>query len=291
MTRVMSSLVVVAAVVAMVLAWLLWREHGELLAAQAEVAQARSMRTQSISRPTELPPVRANSPEPSSVRAETPAVATPAAPAPRVFTESERRARVQLTEYRRWMTLAKKADLLSGLNLPPEKLAALKDLLIERDFAERDAREAAKSAGVNPNDAAASETEKIDLRIQTMLGEADYPKYADAMSTETFRQTLESNPLVGSLVDAGAPLTPEQKTWVAQVMNRTITPVAKAAADNPGGPAPDPDVQRLAFQQAVLTQGPGVLTPAQLDVLREFFQKDNELGANLKIMRDERRPK
>jgi hypothetical protein len=105
------------------------------------------------------------------------------------------------------------------------------------------------------------------------------------MSVEVFREQLEGTPIPGSLLDAGVPLAPEQKTWLALQMYRAFGAelTAGASAQSSAG-----EVSREAFKTAVLTQASSQLTPAQIEALRNFFQKDDELTVLVKTMIRER---
>jgi hypothetical protein len=94
----------------------------------------------------------------------------------------------------RWIKLSKNAAIIAGLNLPPDKLAGFKDLLVERDHAETDAREAASKVGINPDtseatEAAAEALGKVDEQIKALLGETDFQKYAELVGTKLVRAT------------------------------------------------------------------------------------------------------
>lgn len=231
------------------------------------------------------PLLPANQPPPAAEPA-----APVSAPVPRQLSETERKFQRQMNEYRRWTALAKKADLLAALPLPAEKFNALKDLLAERDIVERDARDAARNAGVDPRQAAAVEAAKIDARIHALLGDGDYAVYTEHTSLAVFREQLEGSPIPGCLVDAGAPLTAEQKNWLADMMYRTFG--AELVDGAVSARTPDPAHLREVFKNAVLTQGPTEFTPPQLDALREYFRKDDELAGHLNTLIQERaRPK
>jgi hypothetical protein len=261
---------------------MLWREHGRTEALQAQLVETEKRLARTTSSESRRLPAT-----PAESTVHTPPVGPPtspankaAAPAPRTFSDTERKLRKQIDEQRRWTALAKKADLLAALKLPPDKRAALKDLLAERDYVEGDARDAARAAGVEPHAAAAAELAKVDARIQALLGESDYASYTEQMSITVFREQLEGSPIPGSLVDAGTPLASEQKDWIARVMYRAF---GMQLTDRPAQ-SPDPDAARRAFAATVLAEAPGNLTPPQIAALREYFRKDDELAAHVNTL-------
>jgi hypothetical protein len=261
---------------------LLWSEHQRAEVLQAQLAETETRLAQAKSAKSRRPLA---TPAESTVRAPpmvppTSPTKTAAAPEPRTFSDTERKFRKQIDEQRRWTALAKKADLLAALNLPPDKRAALKDLLAERDYVEGDARDAARAAGVEPHAAAAADLAKVDARIQAVLGEADYASYTEQMSITVFREQLEGSPIPGSLVDAGTPLASEQKDWIARVMYRAF---GMQLTDRPAQ-SPDPDAARRTFAATFLAEASGNLTAPQIAALREYFRKDNELAGHLNTL-------
>jgi hypothetical protein len=267
---------------ALLLLALLWREHQRAEGLQAQLVETQTRLAWAISAESRR---LLTTPAERTVRAQpmappTSPTKTAAVPEPRTFSETERKFRKQIEEQRRWTALAKKTDLLAALSLPPDKRAALKDLLAERDYSERDARDAARAAGVEPQEAAAAEVAKVDARIQAVLGESDYASYTEQISIIVFREQLEGSPIPGSLVDADAPLTVNQKAWIAGVMYRAF---GMQLTDQPAQ-SPDPDVARRAFAATLLAEASGKLTPSQIAALREYFRKDDELAGHMNTL-------
>jgi hypothetical protein len=261
---------------------LLWREHQHARDLQARVREIEMRLARAIDaapKKTPLAPVTTKV-ENAAVTATPASISPSASPAPRTFSDAERGFRKGVDEQRRWTVLAKKAELLAAMNLPGDKSATLKDLLVERDYAEKDARDAARKAGLQPHEAAAAEVAKIDARIQAVLGDSDYARYAEQMSITVFRDQLDGSPIPGSLIDAGAPLAPNQMAWIAGVMYRSF---GAQLTDQPSQ-SPDPDAARRAFATTLLAEAPGKLTPPQIAALSEYFRKDDELAGHVKAL-------
>ena len=264
----------------LILTALLWREHHRAAALQTQLDETETRVERAISaqfRRTSRKPAESMVGEALDSQPTSPTPSA-AAPAKRPLSDTERKFRQQMNEYRRWSALAKKADLLTAMNLPPDQRAALKDLLAERDYAERDARDVARTAGVEPHEAAGAEVAKIDTRIRDLLGEAEFERYTEQISLLVFRDQLEGSPIPGSLVEAGVPLTPEQKTWIAGMMYRAF---GVQTTDQPANSS-DPDAARRAFAAALVAEAPGKLTESQINALRDYFRKDDELAAYIK---------
>jgi hypothetical protein len=245
---------------------LLWREHrrGEVLQTRLVETETRLARAMSIAARKSSAKFTESAANEAPV-APTPSPQTIGVPAVRTFSDAERNFRKHMDQQRRWNALAKKADLLAALNLPPDKRRVLKDMLVEREFAERDARDAAQATGVEPDETAAAEVAKIDARIQALLGDADYANYNEQMSIAMFREQLESSPIPGSLVDAGVPLAPAQKAWLAGVMYRAV----RAQLTDRPVQSPDPNAARRALAATLLAEASGNLTPLQIAALSE----------------------
>lgn len=265
---------------------LLWREHDrakhfETRLAETEMRLAKAAATAA----RRQPPKPAETPVQSAtgVEAVPPTVPSPMAPAAPTVSNTQREFQKALEQQRRWTALAKKAELLAAMNLPPDKSAALKNLLVERDYAERDARDAARKAGLQPHEAAAAEVAKIDAQIQTVLGDNDYARYKEQTSITVLREQLDGSSIPGTLVDAGVPLAADQKTWIAEVMYRAFGP---QLVDQPPQ-SPDPDADRRRFVATLLAEAPGKLTPPQIAALVEYFRKDDEFAALINTLKRE----
>ena len=281
-------LALLAATVLLLLA-LLWRERQHTADLKAQLATSETRLARAIEAASKTGPRKPGEAAPPAASKERATSATNAIDAPslRTLSEPERKFRQGVDEQRRWTALAKKADLLAAMNLPPDRAAALKDLLVERDYVERDARDAARAAGVQPHEAAAAEVAKIDARIQSTLGDADYARYTEQMSLMVFRDQVEGSPIPGSLVDAGTPLTPEQKAWMAGMMYRSF---GLQSVDRPPQSS-DPDAGRRAFAAMLLAEAPGKLTAEQIAALREYFRKDDQLAEQMNALIRERQLK
>lgn len=255
-----------------------------MTALRLELAKNVAARGQVLVLPQALAVAR-NSKETSvDVRGKTDAK-TPPPEKPRVISDVERQIHARLLQYQRWTRLGKKADLIAGLNLPPEKLAKFKELLVERDYAESDAKDAATNAGIVPDSSEATEAasnvmEQVDERIKALLGDTDFQKYGELTGIDLFRGNLSGGPIVGCFVDAGVPLTAEQTSALARALLHETSVRARDGSGQIG--EPDPVTGFTPSQKMILEEVTPALSSAQMETLRSFFLNDNQLGSLMK---------
>lgn len=172
--------------------------------------------------------------------------------------------------------------MFEELKLPNDRLAKFKELLIERDYAESDARSAARQVGIDPasataTEAAANAVNKIDDQIKTLLGTADFERYTELVGLDLFRANVAQSTIEGYLLDNGSPLAPQQSKSLAQAFyreflnqsrepNRRTMETAASAGLTPS-------------QRSIVDQARQFLTTEQIEALQNFFISDNELGA------------
>lgn len=143
------------------------------------------------------------------------------------------------------------APLFRELALPPEKLARLKQLLLERDTATFDVVASLAARGEDPAKAPLTELsraiqDEVDARIAAELGEdvrARFYGYYDTLPQRRVVGALENRLSYG-----GEPLSPDQSRRLAELM-------AKNAATR--------------FTDEVVSRAAEFLSPAQLGALRD----------------------
>lgn len=112
-------------------------------------------------------------------------------------------------------------DLFKELNLPPEQLDALKDLLADRQMANMDAGFAMMTGETSAEERAqkAKELEQIkgsfDKKIEEFLGANDYAVFKQYEETQTERMQVRQ---FKQLLPSAEPLTSEQEQELIQVM-------------------------------------------------------------------------
>lgn len=177
--------------------------------------------------------------------------------------------------------------LFRMLNLPPDQLEQLKDLLVEKRTATADVLAAARSQGLSNREnrdeirgLIQSTQEEIDAGIRSLLGEADYARYQFYEQTQPQRAVVSR--LDHRLNYSGTPLTPQQ--------GEQLVALFAAASGIRTDPArlPGPAGGALMLSDQTLLQAAGVLTPGQMQALREL-QLEQQAQAELsRLIRDSR---
>ncbi|EIQ01406.1 hypothetical protein OpiT1DRAFT_05982 [Opitutaceae bacterium TAV1] len=146
------------------------------------------------------------------------------------------------------------AGLFKELNLPADKLNALKDLMIERQNAAMDVFATAQSQGLNPREnreelrqLVQSTQSEVDASIKAALGDAAYSQYENYNATQPQRGTV--NRISESLSYSNAPLTSSQAQQLVTIMAQNNT---------------------REITDQVITQAQGVLTSGQVAALKQY---------------------
>ena len=149
--------------------------------------------------------------------------------------------------------------LFKQLNLPPEKLTALKALLVERESAAREVFSTAASQGMNPREnrdqlrqLTSTLQAEVDANIKTTLG--DSVAMALVNYSETAPQRALVNELSQKLNYINQPLNDGQTKQLTRILAETGTASGRS----------------VSITDATLTQAAGVLTAAQLADLRKL---------------------
>lgn len=178
-------------------------------------------------------------------------------------------ARIDDPEARRLMDIVQRgqivqrfAGLFKELKLPPEKLAELQSLLVDRQNAATDVLIAASQQGINPMQDPAQFRQmvqdaqnQIDEKIQSSLGADDYAQFQTFQQTQSQRGTV--NQLQQNLSFTDTPLTDAQKTQMVQIIAQS------APAGQSGGGA---------ITDVTVSQAQGVLSAPQLQALQNMQQ-------------------
>jgi hypothetical protein len=174
-------------------------------------------------------------------------------------------------------------DALADLNLPPEQVAKMKDLLVERELSINDAQQAAEAAGLQRGTAAwraamQQVTDSVAQEMTAVLGTDSRP-IVDKLQNESGNLSQIQYTYAPDFADAGLPLNPDQSRALAEAM---------AAARNPGGATPaqmrsfnqaDPDTGLSPYDNQLLSAAAQILSPAQLQVLKTEQLQNNQQSA------------
>jgi RNA polymerase sigma factor (sigma-70 family) len=168
-------------------------------------------------------------------------------------------------------------DALSGLNLPSEKLAKLKDLMVLETEIDEDAKDAASAAGLtgeNLRKAVRQARNGVHEEIRALLGDQATTQLAREALAGPHKRQIEDTFAIDLKV-SGIALSPEQVTALAlgfRDVVRTFEPKDRLADP------PDLRTGLTPVQQALLDRYAQHLTPAQLQVTRTFFIEESKWG-------------
>jgi hypothetical protein len=182
---------------------------------------------------------------------------------------------------------ARFAGLFRQLNLSDEELASFKTLLAEKENVALDVVTVSETLPDGPLSPAALRATvrgaqaQVEQAIQSSLGGERYQVYRDYERTLPQRATVAQ--LEQRLSYTGTPLTPVQSDALVRILAATTPETSLAPAETPspttvlvraGVPEAVPIVPTNAatgrVTEEVITQAHAVLTPAQVDALREI---------------------
>ena len=174
-------------------------------------------------------------------------------------------------------------DTLNTLNLPPQQLSQLKDLLVERQMSFMDAMRLTGAAGLKQGspewqEAIKQASQDVDQQISAILGDSGNSKLMQ-MQARAGIQSQITYTYAPDFADANIPLSAEQSRNLAQVM---------ADANYAGRTPPkgynnvDPTTGLSPHDVQILTAAAGVLSPAQIEILRTDQIQSHQSAAILR---------
>jgi hypothetical protein len=188
------------------------------------------------------------------------------------------------------------APLFKVLGLTPQQLDQFKNLMVQKQQAVMDARQAAIEQGINPRtdpdafqQAVAQASAAVDSQIQAALGDAAYAQYEQYQQTLPQRNT--TNQLQQSLSYTSSPLTDDQSTQLIQILAQS----APAEGDGGGGfgnmmfggGGPGGGGGAPITDQAI-TLAQGVLSAPQIQALQQLQQQQQVRQQMQQLMRASR---
>jgi hypothetical protein len=181
----------------------------------------------------------------------------------------------EATQRHRETVLLKNQYLLERIEIDRARLARLKDLLVERELSQVDAKESAKALGL-PNAKIAEAANKaafaVDEEIRASLGDEDYEKYAALAKESSYRGMIKRD-FEGYLADAGAALTTEQGDILARVFTDVVyreKTGRELSASSISG-----DSMLRANEIEFLRRIAGIVSSNQLDLIERRFKSRN----------------
>jgi hypothetical protein len=175
-----------------------------------------------------------------------------------------------MTTQQKAMLDGRYSDLFKSLNLSPADLEKFKSLLVDKQNVMRDVRSAAREQGLNGRenrDQLRSLVEQanteLDANILAALGQEKYNQYKYYEQTQPQRNLV--NQLDRRLNYTTASLSDAQSSQLVQILAQSSQ---NNSSNNSGGGRVGPG--GVSITDSVVSQAQGVLTPAQLDALKQL---------------------
>jgi hypothetical protein len=161
------------------------------------------------------------------------------------------------------------ASLFKQLNLTPTQLETFKNLLLEKQIAQRDVMVAARESGLSPRENR-EELRKLveqskaetDAEILAMLGQEKFNQYKTYESTGSQRALVEQ--IGRSLSYSPTPLTDAQSQALVQIFSQNTAPQS-----TDGSPRERFAQGSITITDAMIAQAQRILAPDQVKVLQE----------------------
>ncbi len=172
---------------------------------------------------------------------------------------------------------------LSTLNLPPDQMSRLKDLLAERQMNNIDAIAAANAAGLEPSSPAWQEAMKqaaqdTQQQMNAIFGSDAEATLARLQARANFQTQVDTN-YVHEFADAGAPMSPQQSNALVQAL-ADANYAGKDLSTRPAGYNDvDPNTGLTPHNIRVLDTAAQMLTPAQIEVLKSDLADANKMSS------------
>jgi hypothetical protein len=175
---------------------------------------------------------------------------------------------------------------LAKLNLPPEQLAKLRDLLLEREMSSTDAAQAAEAAGLKQGspgwrDAMTQATAAAEQDITNLMG-TNGTSFVQRLQAQVNFQNQVENTYAPDFADQGAALSSEQAAALAQAMS-DANYAGKSTADRPANyNQVDPTTGLTPHESRVLQNAATSLTPAQVEIYKADLLQSHQQAAIMK---------
>jgi hypothetical protein len=169
---------------------------------------------------------------------------------------------------------------LATLNLRPDQLAKLKDLLVERSQTDSDARQAATAAGLEQNspaywNAIKQATDVVDQEMTSVFGTDGAAAFQKLQNAANNQNQIRYN-YASDFEDAGVALTPDQTQGLAQALAGARSFDGVPAADRRNYYQTDPATGLAPYENRMLEAAAQVLSPAQLQILKTDRIRSNK---------------
>jgi len=173
---------------------------------------------------------------------------------------------------------------LAALNLPPDKLAKMKDLLVEQSAAQQDVAAAAQAAGLKPGSpeygtAMKEAMDDVNRQMTDLLGQDSAVTMRTLQATASIQNSVQYM-LAPDLIDAGIPLSPGQNDALILAVG-SVRAAAFGKQTPPGYYNADPSTGLSASDSQMLAAAAQVLSPEQLGVAKADLIMQNQQSAIL----------
>jgi hypothetical protein len=174
---------------------------------------------------------------------------------------------------------------LGSLNLGPDQLAQLKNLLVERQMSNMDAMSAAQAAGLQQGSpewrqALKESSQNVEQQLTALLGSNADATLQQLQFQGSMATQVEFN-YAPDFADAGAPLSSAQSAALAQAMSDA----SYAGKDESTRPANynqvDPATGLSPHDQRIINSAAQALSPAQVQVQQNAIMKEYTQGGNV----------
>lgn len=156
---------------------------------------------------------------------------------------------------------------IAAMKLTPDQERQLRALLMERDETAADARTAAAESGLSDKEASKAcgdAINEVNAQIRGLIGDDQFAGLEGASRLENFALSLNFT-VVPDLELAGTPLDSNQIYALAKIYSDSIT-VGNGPSASAGG--------LDARDQAIVDQAAGILSPPQIEALKQSMQTD-----------------
>ena len=180
-------------------------------------------------------------------------------------------------------------SLSNYLNLPTDKLDALKEMLADRQMAMVDSGMAMMGGSESDRKQAIEETKAIksdyDKKIQDLLGPQDYPVFQQYEQTANERMSVQ---MFKNALPADAALTDQQEDNLIAAMYQERKALPVSSLMNNQNPDPsqlteervaEATKQMEQLQQRYADRAAAILTPVQLEQFTKFQQQMSSMQA------------
>ena len=181
-------------------------------------------------------------------------------------------------------TLRMYGRAIAALNLAPNQAIQLKELLVERELASDDAREAAVQAGLkwdskNSGKVLSEATKDLNQAITSLIGADGVEKLEGLKATNFYGSVNQVDEYALDMADAGASLSVEQAQALSQWLCEVANPDKNPDAGEPGYNDVDHSTWQSPLDQQFYAKAATILTPTQLQVLKASRSENNQRQA------------